>query len=146
MPGPLVAYMEADHERIDRLLDLSVADPDRFDLDAFERFRSALLRHIGIEERILLAYAQRRCGVPLPITKTLRREHGALASLLVRAPHRALVTEFRRIMSVHAQREEGLGGLYEICERLARDEVRALAERAQAAPEVPAPRRAPYEN
>lgn len=141
MPGPLAAYMEADHQRIDRLLDLAVADPNRFDHDAFERFRSALLRHIGIEEKILMPDARRRCGgVPLPIAATLRREHGALASLLVPTPDEALVKEIRGILTVHNPREEGLGGLYETCERLAGDEVRALAERAEAAPEVPTAR------
>ena len=141
MPGPLAAYMEADHERIDRLLDHAVADPNRFDHDAFERFRAALLRHIGIEEKILLPDARRRCnGVPLPIASILRREHGALASLLVPTPDHALVGEIRAILTVHNPREEGLGGLYETCERLAGDEVRGHLERAEAAPEVPTAR------
>lgn len=136
--GVLAQYMEDDHRRIDRLLADAVADPEHFDHDAFERFRSALLRHVGIEEKILLADARWRAGgVPLPIARVLRREHGAIASLLVPTPDRALVAEIRRLLAVHNPREEGPDGLYETCERLAGDDVPSLLERVRSAPEVP---------
>jgi len=136
--GTLAQYMQDDHDRIDGLLARAVADPERFDHQAFEQFRSALLRHVGIEEKILLADARRRAGgVPLPIAPVLRREHGAIASLLVPTPDQALVAEIRALLDVHNPREEGPGGLYETCERLAGPNVLALLERVRAAPEVP---------
>lgn len=139
MPGPLAAYLIADHERLERLLDRAVADPERFDHEAFEEFRAGLMRHIGIEEKIVLADARRRRGgEPLPIARVLRVEHGALASLLVPTPDHAIVSEIRSILEVHDPREEGPGGAYEQCEALAGDEVLALLERARSAPEVPA--------
>lgn len=138
MAGPLARYMLADHVRLDRLLELAVADPARFDHEAFERFRAGLMRHIGIEEKIMLADARRRRGgEPLPIARIVRVEHGALASLLVPTPDHALVAEIRALLERHNPREEGPGGVYETCEALAGDEVGALLYQAQRAPEVP---------
>ncbi len=141
MPGPLAEHLIADHRRLEALLEQAVADPARFDHTAFERFRAGLLRHIGVEEKVLLADARsRRGGEPLPVARVLRVEHGALASLLVPTPDRALVAEIRSILEQHDPREEGPGGLYETCERLAGDELGMLLERVLAAPEVPAAR------
>jgi hypothetical protein len=130
--------MAAEHARLEALLDQSVADPARLDSAAFEAFRAGLLRHIGIEEKILLADARRRRGgEPLPEARKLRAEHGALASLLVPTPDHALVREIRTVLGPHDAQEEGPGGLYETCERLAGADVSALLERAKNAPPVP---------
>lgn len=138
MLGPLARYLLDDHERLEALLDASVADPDRFDHDAYRSFRAGLLRHIGIEEKILLADARRRRGgEPLPIARVIRVEHGALASLMVPTPDVALVNEIRSVLAQHNPREEGPGGMYEICETLAGDDALALLEEAKRAPEVP---------
>jgi regulator of cell morphogenesis and NO signaling len=137
--GPLSKAMAAEHERLEALLEQSVADPARLDLGAFEAFRAGLLRHIGIEEKILLPDARRRRGgEPLPVAKLLRVEHGALASLLVPTPDHALVGEIRTLLRAHDAWEEGPGGLYETCERLAGDEASELLERVRKAPPVPA--------
>jgi hypothetical protein len=121
-----------DHARLHRLLAAATADPARFDHEAFEQFRAGLLRHIGIEEKILLPEARRRRGgEPLPIAQTLRSEHGALASLLVPTPDHALAREIEALLSRHDAREEGAGGLYEQCERLLHDHAGALLARAR---------------
>ena len=136
--GPLARYLEEDHERLERLLDQAVADPARFDHDAYARFRAGLLRHIGIEEKILLADARRRRGgEPLPIARDIRVEHGAIASLLVPTPDAALVGELRVLLAGHNPREEGPEGMYAVCEALAGEEALQLLEQARAAPEVP---------
>lgn len=136
--GPLAKYLHDDHAHIDALLDRAVADPERFDHDAFEQARARLLRHIGIEEKILLPDAKRRSGgVPLEVAKALRREHSAIASLLVPTPDHALVGELRKLLAMHNPREEGPGGVYAICEELAGEEAEALLERARAVKEVP---------
>ncbi len=138
MSGPLTRYLERDHVKIDELLEAAVRDPHHFDHVAFERARARLLRHIGIEEKILLPDAKRRRGgEPLPLARFLRRDHGAIASLLVPTPDHALVRELRSILSAHNPLEEGPGGLYAICEELAGDESGELLRRAKAAPEVP---------
>jgi len=138
VPGPLSEYLQRDHALIDRLLDEAVRDPDRFDHGAFERARARLLRHIGIEEKILLPDAKRRAGgEPLAVARRLRRDHGAIASLLVPTPDHALVRELRSILREHDPLEEGPDGVYATCERLAGSDVHELLRRAEAAPEVP---------
>lgn len=138
MPGPVHAMMTQDHARLEGLLEQAVQDPHNFDHTAFEQFRAGLLRHIGMEEKILLAEARaRRGGVPLPVAAQLRLEHGALASLLVPTPDAALVAEIRSILAGHNPLEEDPGGLYETCETLAGDALPRLMARLRAAPPVP---------
>jgi hypothetical protein len=138
MSDPLTRYLAADHARLDTLLRASVADERRFDGEAFERFRAGLLRHIGIEEKLLLPCARRRRGgAPVARAAILRVEHAALASLLVPTPDRALVGEIAGLLAWHNAREEGEHGLYEECVRLAGDEAESLLERARATPEPP---------
>lgn len=138
MSGPLTKYMLSDHGRLERLLDRAIENPDAFDHEAFEQFRAGLMRHIGIEEKIMLADARRRRGgEPLPIARVIRVEHGALASLLVPTPDHALVREIQSLLAQHNPREEGPGGLYALIEELAGDEVGELLEAAKRAPEVP---------
>lgn len=138
MPGPIHRLLTDDHRRLEALLDRAAADPRRIDAGAYAEFRSGLLRHIGIEEKILLPAAQRRRGgEPLPIAATLRLQHGGLAALLVPTPTARVVTTLRAIHAVHDPLEEDPGALYETCERLAADELPALVERMRAAPAVP---------
>jgi hypothetical protein len=105
---------------------------------AYAEFRAGLLKHIGMEEKILLPAAQQaRGGEALPIAAKLRLDHGALAALLVPTPTPVIVATIRRILSAHNALEEGPGGVYEVCEQLAGAEAEALLARLRAAPEVP---------
>lgn len=136
--GPIEQLMNEDHARLEALLDASVADPYHFDHDAFEQFRAGLLRHIAVEEKVLLTDAKRRrAGEPLPVARALRVEHGALASLLVPTPNHAIVAELRTVLAVHNPREEGPEGMYAQCEALAGAEVELLLEKAKRVPPVP---------
>jgi hypothetical protein len=127
-----------DHARLDALLLRAMEDPARIDVAAYAAFRAGLLKHIGMEEKILLPAAQRvRSGEPLPIAAKLRLDHGALAALLVPPPTRAVVAALRAILAAHNPIEEGPGGVYDTCEELAGAERDALLARLRAAPEVP---------
>jgi hypothetical protein len=115
-----------------------VANEAAFDHAAFEEFRAGLLRHIGLEEKLLLLHARAKKGAPLPITRTLRVEHAALASLLVPTPDRALVGEIEGLLERHNQKEEGDAGLYAECAALGpKDEDGELLERMRATPPPP---------
>ena len=99
MGNTLSSYLLEDHARLDALLLKSVADPAHFDHEAFESFRSGLLRHIGIEEKLLLPAARKQNGgKPLALAHALHVEHAALASLMVPTPDAALVDEKRDIL------------------------------------------------
>ncbi|HTR98328.1 MAG TPA: hemerythrin domain-containing protein [Bacteroidota bacterium] len=133
MQGPVHRYLAADHDRLDDLFRQASADPRNIAMDAYGRFREGLLRHIGMEENVLLPEAQRRGGgVPLAVADRIRRDHGALAALMVPPPDAAIINTVRAILRVHNALEEQEGGLYQECELLAGDEAEALLQRLTA--------------
>jgi hypothetical protein len=135
--GPVTRYLVEDHRRLDNLLQSAVADPDQVETGSYNQFRAGLLRHIGMEEKILLPAAQRmRGGEPLPIASKLRLDHGALAALLMPTPTAPILAMIRGILKNHNILEEGPGGLYETCEALAGAHSDPLLAQLRAAPEV----------
>lgn len=139
MTGPLYQFFIEDHRRLEDLLNRAVADPDKIDAPAYEAFRRGLLKHIGMEEKILLPAAQAaRGGKPLPMAEKLRLDHGALATLLVPHPSPQVISAIRAILADHNVIEESPGGLYEICEQLAGETLDDLPAKVRSAPEVSA--------
>lgn len=137
--GPISRLLTADHARLERLLDAATAHPDAIAAADYAAFRRGLLRHIGMEEKILLPAAQRaRGGAPLPAAARLRLEHGAIAALLVPTPTRAIVATLRVILAAHNRLEEGPDGVYATCERLVGANGGKLLAALEAAPDVPA--------
>ncbi len=135
--GPLHRFLTDDHTRLDALLRETVAGRDALDLDAYRRFRGGLLRHIGMEEKVLFRDARaRRGGEPLPVARRLRADHSAIAALLVPTPTRALLETLRGVLDEHNPLEDAPGGLYDACDALAGDEAEAVLARLRAAPEV----------
>jgi hypothetical protein len=138
MPGPLYSFFEDDHRRLEELLNRATADPATYELLAYAQFRSRLLKHIKMEETILLSAAQKaRGGEPLPIAAKIRLDHGALTALMVPPPSPVIVAAIRAILADHNRLEEGPGGLYEACEQLAGGEVHDLLAKARNIPDVP---------
>lgn len=137
MIGPIETFMTADHVRLDALLDRA----DRttpIDHEAFETFRSGMLRHIAMEEKVLLPLArERRGGEPLPIARKLRLDHGEIAKLLVPTPTPELCERLRAKLAEHNPLEEGEQGLYAQCDRLAGADAAGVVDRLRAMPEVP---------
>jgi hypothetical protein len=138
MLGPLFRFLANDHARLDALLHRAGADPTAIDGDAYAAFRAGLLKHIAMEEKVLLPDAQRRRGgEPLPIAAKLRLDHGAIAALLVPTPTPRIIAALRTVLTAHNRIEEGSGGVYEVCEQFAGDEVERLVARLRAMPDVP---------
>ncbi len=136
--GPIHAMLAADHARLDTLLneagDLETAEQ----FEAFDQFRRGLLKHIGMEEKILLPAAQRaRGGAPLEVAARLRLDHGALVALLMPPPSPRIVRALRAIIAAHNPVEEQPGGVYDECERLAGAEAAQVLDQLRTAPEVP---------
>lgn len=135
-------FLEADHRRLEALLDRACADAGQVEREAFDAFREGLLRHIAIEEKVLLAEAKRlRGGEALPAAAQLRLDHAAIASILAARPTCEFIDELRALLGVHNTLEEGPDGVYAQCESLAGDGRPALLERIHAVPPV---RVAPY--
>jgi hypothetical protein len=137
-PGPIHRLLADDHARLESLLERATADPAHIESAAYAEFRKGLLRHIGMEEKILLPAAQRaRGGEPLPAAARLRLDHGAIAALLVPTPTPAIVSALRAILGPHDEVEEGPDGVYAACERLLVADEGAVLAALRAAPAVP---------
>jgi len=134
--GPIQRLLEADHARLDALLTEALGDP-RADAPGYRAFREGLLRHIAMEEKVLLPEARRRQeGAALPVATQLRADHRALAALLVPPPDRPLLETLRAVLAEHNPLEEGPGALYAVCETLVGAEAEAVLARLEAVPPV----------
>jgi hypothetical protein len=135
--GLLAQFLAEDHRRLDALLESAVAETGQVNHKTYDQFRAGLLRHIGMEEKILFPAVQRwRGGEPLPIAATLRLDHGALATLLMPTPTPAILATIRRLLTDHNALEEGPGGLYDLCDQLAGSEAEQLLVALRAVPSV----------
>ena len=137
MPGKIHRYLAHDHERLDALLDRAMFNPENIDGAVYAQFRAGLLKHIGMEEKVLLPSAQKaRDGEPLPVAAKLRLDHGALVALLVPSPTTQIVAAIRGILKAHNPLEEDPGGMYDQSEELAGTEADRILQNLQNFPEV----------
>lgn len=135
--GQISRFMADDHARLDALLCRAIADPAAIDFVAYAEFRRGLLKHIGMEEKILIPEIARVRGEALPIAAKLRLDHGAIAALLVPTPTPAIVALLQTILGHHNQLEERAGGLYEASDQALAGDADTLLERLRAVPDVP---------
>jgi hemerythrin superfamily protein len=131
-------FFTNDHQRIENFLDKAIADPEEINMENYEQFRSGILTHIKMEEKILFPAAQRaNNNIPLPVAAKLRLEHGAITSLMVPPPTRALIKVVKYILDKHDLAEEEPGGMYDMCEALTQDQTNELLDQLTKITEVP---------
>jgi hypothetical protein len=130
-------FLTDDHRRLDTLLARCGECRRSEERAAYDEFRRGLLKHIGIEEKILLTAAARLRGAPLDQATRLRLDHGAIVSLLMPIPTPSIIRSIRTVLAAHNPIEEGAGGVYDICEKLAASERDDLLRKIREAPEVP---------
>lgn len=136
--GPIYDFFTEDHRRLDLLFEAAIRDLPQVDLASYGAFRVGLLTHIKMEETILFAAAQKaNGGTPLPLQDKLRRDHGALTSLMVSFPTLEVINVIRHILEEHDRLEEELGGMYEACERLTENETEQILDRLKNVKPVP---------
>lgn len=136
-PGPITHFLAEDHRRLEQLLQTTLASADHVAQGTYDRFRAGLLRHIGMEEKILLPAAQRwNEGRPLSIAAKLRLDHGAIAALLMPAPTAGIIAALNAILGQHNVIEEGPEGLYNMCDTWADPEIERVMAKLHAAPEI----------
>ncbi len=138
MQGALYEYFVRDHRRLESLLNQATHSAGKIDLPAYSEFKSGLLRHIGIEEKILLPMIRNlQGGTPFTSAGVLRLEHGALAALLTPLPNQQIVTALRAILDHHNSREECENCLYAVCQNLFGSQLDLVMEEVANYPAVP---------
>lgn len=135
MHGPVHDYLARDHDRLDQFLAAALRTDGTIDAEAYDGFRRGLLRHIGIEEKILFPLI-RKSGADVSAIEQLHRDHALLAALLVPPPAAAEIEEIRALLAEHNPREECPGGMYEVFEKLSGPDVEALLQRVVETPPV----------
>src|SRR5262245_6234159 len=71
------SYLEEDHRRIETILQQAAGSSDPTEPKLYQEFRAALLRHIGMEEKILFpAIRTATGGESLPGVEQLHLDHG----------------------------------------------------------------------
>src|SRR6185437_194678 len=138
MNKPLYQFFTIDHRSIDELLDKATVDPGNVQLDYYHQFRTGLLKHIKMEEKILFPAAQKaNANIPLPLAGKLRLDHGALTSLMAVPPSPGVIKVLRYVLDQNDLLEEEPGGMYEICEKLTEGETNELLQQLESVAEVP---------
>ena len=77
MPGELYQYLADDHERLDSLFRRAVAKPGDIDAESYHEFRKGLLRHIAMEEKIVLPSIARWQGGKTPAPRKFQNPTAA---------------------------------------------------------------------
>jgi hypothetical protein len=140
MASDLYHFLAHDHDRLDGLLNECVRPDGSIDMGKYSRFRSGILRHIWIEERVLFPEIRRRQGETAVLAQ-LHRDHAAISALLVPPPTRTEIDVIKEILGHHNPMEENEGGLYETVEQLVGPELEEVMSRINAFPTV---REAPH--
>lgn len=137
MRGKIYQYLADDHDRLDDYFSKANANPNEINMEYYDKFRYGLLRHIGIEEKIILpSITKYQNGKPADITEQLRLDHSAIATMFVPPPDQSIIATIEGILKVHNPMEEDEGGLYDILERLAGADYDMLLEKMIATPDV----------
>jgi len=134
---PIFDYLASDHDRLDRLLAEATREPGTIDLEPYGAFRRGLLRHIGIEEKILFAAVKRARGQAVRDFARLRADHARLTALLVPTPTEEIVNEIRALLGPHNALEEDVEGTYAECIEAVGDDADEILARIRAQPAPP---------
>lgn len=129
-------YLTDDHRRLEALLDEAVRE-DGIDMEAYDRFRSGLLRHVSIEEHIVMPLVRERAENGFFALQQIHLEHGAIAALLVPAPDDELITVLRALLDKHNLLEETHNTLYDVLDHCARTDKPELVMHFEMHPDVP---------
>lgn len=138
MNKPLHHFFTADHHRIESFLNKATEKDGEIEMNNFHQFRTQLLRHIKMEEKILFPAAKKaNLEVMQKLIPRFRLEHGALTALLVPPPTADIIKVIRFVLDKHDLAEEEPGGLYDVCEALTQGQTEELLKQLPKTEEVP---------
>ena len=134
-------YFTQDHRRLESLLHRAIDASALVDEAAYVEFRIGLLKHIALEEKILIPALSKSDKYPL--ASQLRLEHGAIAALLVLPPSVEIKNALLGILRSHNKCEESEAGLYKDCDTLLEISLDTIMQMIKTYPNVPV---MPYNN
>lgn len=138
MNKPLYNFFTEDHRRIEDLLAKATEDLNAIQMEYYHRFRTGLLKHIKMEEKILFPATQKaNGGIALPLAAKLRLDHGAITALMVVPPSKEVIKVLLHVLEKHDLLEEEPGGMYDMCEKLTEGETQQLLKQLEQVTEVP---------
>ncbi|MEO6903832.1 MAG: hemerythrin domain-containing protein [Bacteroidia bacterium] len=138
MHKSLHQFFEKDHQRIEKLFNKAIEQPDRIEMNYYNQFRAQLLKHIKMEEKILFPAARKaNQSVMQEILPQYRLEHGAITALMVPPPTPSLIKVIIYILKKHNIAEEAMEGLYDTCEELTKGQTQELLQQLIVTEEVP---------
>ncbi|PIQ86385.1 MAG: hypothetical protein COV74_04825 [Candidatus Omnitrophica bacterium CG11_big_fil_rev_8_21_14_0_20_45_26] len=113
-------YFQADHDRLDLLLD-QYREKKKKDMPAakpfFREFLRGLLRHIIWEENVLFPCFEKMTGTAIGPTEVMRREHQMIANILDRMHKKVKISnagtegeeeELLAVLKPHNEKEENI--------------------------------------
>lgn len=112
MPSRVTRLLAAEHADSQAKLRACVGPDGAVDLKRFDEFRHALLRHIAIEEKVLMPALTKALGKPPLFQNGLRKDHAGVAALCVPTPTREWLDDLRELLEHHQRVEEAHGGFY----------------------------------
>lgn len=134
---PITEFLEKDHRRLDGLLQKAGAKPGAVDREPFGLFREGILRHIGIEEKILIPALEGLPGAPVELALKMRLDHAAIANLMMPEPTTEILAALVAVLTPHNELEEEPGGFYDACDALLTGRACEIVAAMRAAPAVP---------
>jgi hypothetical protein len=133
----IMQFLAEDHDRLDALFAKALASGARIDVDGYEEFRRGLLKHVGMEELILIPAARRLSGASVPLAQRARLDHAALTSLLIPTPTAEILSVLRAVLEPHNRMEEEGDPLYAQCERALGADGAPILAQLRAARDIP---------
>lgn len=117
MASGVTRLLAAEHADSQAMLRACLAPDGAVDLKRFDAFRHALLRHIAIEEKVLMPALTRALGRSPLFQNGLRKDHAGVAALCVPTPTREWLEDLRELLEHHQRVEEAPGGFYALVDQ-----------------------------
>lgn len=112
MASGVTRLLVSEHAQSQGTLRACVGADGTVDLKRFDEFRHGLLRHIAIEEKVLMPALTRALGRSPLFQNGLRKDHAGVAALCVPTPTAEWLEDLRELLEHHQRVEEAPGGFY----------------------------------
>jgi len=135
----LTDVLQHEHGELLAQLDRCLSPTGELNLRAYEEFRRRQLRHVAIEEKVLLPALARRKKLSAAFQNALHKDHEAIVVLCVTAPNPDFVRDLKELIAWHQKVEEEPNGFYDLFDRHVGDDPQVSEALAHLPPISPPP-------